>query len=215
MKIGVFDSGAGGRSVANAIKKALPDHEIIYRQDRKNVPYGTKTPDELSILVLPILQKMIDEGCEVIVVACNSVTTTIITELRKKLSVPLVGIEPMVKPAAQLTATKVVVICATPATLKSKRYMELKEMYAKNVIVLEPDCSDWATMIEKDEIDRERIKAIVDESLAQGADTFVMGCTHYHWIEEMIARMTRGKAHVLQPEQAVISQLMRVIKQIS
>ncbi len=92
MKIVVFDSGVGGLSVARAIQRQLPEHEVVYAEDREHVPYGTKTPEELYSLVVPILQRLIDEGCSVIVIACNTVTTTIIERLRAKLVVPLVGL---------------------------------------------------------------------------------------------------------------------------
>ncbi len=122
MKIGVFDSGIGGESVLHAAKKALFGHEFIFRQDTKNLPYGTKTPEELLKLITPIIQEMVDEGCQVIVIACNSATTTIISDLRRIFEIPFVGIEPMVKPAAKYTKTNVIAVCATPLTLASKRY---------------------------------------------------------------------------------------------
>jgi len=215
VKIGVFDSGVGGRSVANAIRKALPEHQVVYAQDRKNVPYGTKTPETLYELVLPILQDLVEQGCDVIVIACNTVTTTIIQELRKALSVPLIGIEPMVKPAAKLTKTNVITVCATPTTLASKRYKELKKRYAQHITVLEPDCSRWASMIEEDAIDQAHIRDVIEESLQRGADVIVMGCTHYHWIEKMVERIALGRAVVLQPEAAVVKQLTRVLAQLA
>ncbi len=214
MKIGVFDSGAGGRSVANAIKKAVPEHEVVYRQDKKNLPYGNKTEDQLYELVVPILQGLEAEGCKVIVVACNTVTTTIIQKLRRVISVPLIGIEPMIKPAVQLSKTKVITVCATPTTLKSARYLELKNKYASNTRVIEPDCSTWATMIEDDRIDQEHLNEIIEDSLSKKSDVIVMGCTHYHWIEEKLEKFTRGKAIILQPEQAVITRLVRVLSQL-
>ncbi len=214
MKIGVFDSGVGGHSVANAIRRSLPEHEIIYVQDRKNVPYGMKSPELLLELVKPILQKLVDDGCQVIVIACNTVTTTIIEDLRQNLPVPLVGIEPMVKPAAKLTQTGVVAVCATPTTLASKRYQELKEKYTSDITVIEPDCSRWADMIEKDAIDQALIRDVTEESIQRGADVIVMGCTHYHWIEKIVERIALGRAIVLQPEEPVIAQLKRVIAQL-
>jgi glutamate racemase len=137
-KIGVFDSGVGGQSVAKAIKKALPDAEVIVREDKKNLPYGNKTPEELLDLVLPILN-MLSKEVDVIVVACNTVSTTLINRLREKISIPLIAMEPMVKPAAEQTKTKVITVCATPTTLASERYKWLKNEYAKDVKVLEPD----------------------------------------------------------------------------
>jgi glutamate racemase len=215
MKIGVFDSGVGGLSVANAIKKVLPDYEIVLKEDRNNLPYGNKTPEQLLELVKPILESMVDEGCKVIVVACNTVTTNIIENLRKVIKVPLVGMEPMVKPAAEQTKSKVVAVFATPATLKSKRYDWLKQTYAKDIQVVEPDCSTWSYMIENNQVNQEIIRANVSEALSAGADTIVLGCTHYHWIEEVIKSFTEGKAQVLQPEQPVIRQLTRVLEQQS
>jgi glutamate racemase len=210
--IGVFDSGVGGKSVANAIQKAIPNDKVIYVEDRKNIPYGTKTPAELKALTLPILNKLSKE-CDVIVIACNTVTTTIIEDLRTSLPVPLIGLEPMVKPAAEQTKTGVIAVCATPTTLASKRYQWLKEIYAKGVKVIEPDCSDWTSMIESNQVNRERIQQPIEHSLAQGADVIVLGCTHYHWIEDLINDIVQDKAQVLQPEQPVIKQLKKVLKQ--
>lgn len=211
LKIGVFDSGVGGQSVAEAITKALPEAEVTYREDKANVPYGNKTPEQLLKLVTPILQAMVQEGCEVIVVACNTVTTTIINKLRGILSVPLVGMEPMVKPAAEMSKSGVIAICATPATLGSERYKWLKEAYAKNVKVLEPDCSDWAYMIENNQVDHQKIKRRTEEVCNAGADVIVLGCTHYHWIEEEIKQTVNGRAQVIQPIEPVIKQLRKVL----
>lgn len=212
MKIGVFDSGVGGESVANAVKKALPDCQVILRQDPANLPYGTKSPELLKKLVLPILKSLQNQGCSVIVVACNSVTTTIIKDLRANISIPLVGIEPMVKPASKLTKSRVIAVCATPATLKSDRYSELKRLFARGITVLEPDCSDWAYMIEHKQSHHESIRQRITEVCEQGADVIVLGCTHYHWIEKDIKTIADVySAMVIQPEQAVIKQLRRVL----
>ena len=211
MKIGVFDSGVGGLSVANAVQKAIPEAEVILREDKENLPYGTKTPEQLLKLVEPILQEMLAEGCEVIVVACNTVTTTIINQLREKLKVSLIGMEPMVKPAAETTKSKVVAVFATPTTLASKRYAELKNKYAGGIKVIEPDCSTWSYMVEHNQVEEDLIKQNVEIALKANADVIVLGCTHYHWIEDVIRGFTNGKAVVLQPEQPVIDQLKRVL----
>jgi len=215
MKIGVFDSGVGGESVVNAIKKALPKHEVIYAEDRKNVPYGTKTPEQLLGFVVPILENLVDQGCQVIVIACNTVTTTISDSLRTHFSVPLIGMEPMVKPAAEQTKSGVIAVCATPTTLKSKRYAWLKDTYAKNVKVLEPDCSNWSYLVENQQIDRSHIHEQIEQVCEAGADVIVLGCTHYHWIEDIIKQEAKDRAVVIQPEQAVIKQLTRVLSQLS
>jgi glutamate racemase len=211
MKIGVFDSGVGGLSVANAIQQALPADEVVLREDREHVPYGTRTPEEILGFVVPIFQELVAAGCQVIVVACNTVTTTLIGELRQRFSLPLVAIEPMVKPAAALTTSGVIAICATPATLASPRYAQLKQEYAAGVTVLEPDCSDWAMMVEGGQIDHQKVAARIAEVLAAGADVIVLACTHYHWIEAEISQLAAGRAQVLQPEAATIAQLKRVL----
>lgn len=215
MKIGVFDSGIGGLSVANAVEATLPEHEIIFVNDKENVPYGSKQPDELLDLVTPILRNLVDQGCQVIIIACNTVSTTLIDRLREDIKVPLIAMEPMVKPAAELTKTGKITICATPTTLASKQYAWLKDTYAKDVEVIEPDCSNWSNMIEKKKIDRESIAQIVESSCDQNSDVIVLGCTHYHWIEDIIIEESKGRATVIQPELAVIEQLKRVLGQLA
>ena len=204
--IGVFDSGIGGLSVANAIKEAFPEYRVEYREDTKNVPYGTKTADQIYGFVKPILDDLA-KTCDVIVIACNTVTTTLIDRLRKEIAVPIIGIEPMVKPASQLTASKIIAVCATPTTLGSPRYDYLKRQYAKNIMVIEPDCSDWSELIEQNEISEQKILEDIEPALKAGADVIVLGCTHYHWIEKEIDEIVGNKATVLQPEQAIITRL--------
>ena len=214
MKIGVFDSGVGGLSMANAVKAALPDAEVVLKQDKEHIPYGLRQPAELLELVTPIFQSMVDEGCQVIVVACNTVTTTLIKELRERFDVPLVGVEPMVKPAAAMTKTKVIAVCATPTTLASPRYAELKAEFAEGITVLEPDCGDWPAMIEHQQLDEQHVAERINDVLAQNADVIVLACTHYHWIEDEIKALAADKAQVIQPETAIIEQLKRVLAQL-
>lgn len=211
--VGVFDSGVGGLSVVNAIKQALPEVEVIYVDDKNNLPYGSKTPEQLLQLVLPILQDLAKK-CDVIVIACNTITTTLITELRERLDVPLIGMEPMVKPAAEETKTGVFAVFATPTTLASKRYAELKATYAADKTVLEPDCSDWSYMIEHKQVDEEKIRDNTERVIAEGADVIVLGCTHYHWIEDVVKKVADGRAQVVQPEQPTILQLERVLARL-
>jgi glutamate racemase len=214
MRIGVFDSGVGGQSVVNAIQKELPDLEIIYKEDRAHVPYGSRPVEEIYGFVKPIFQQFIDEGCKVIMVACNTVTTNLISRLRSDFPVPMVGMEPMVKPAAEQTKSKVIAVCATPRTLASERYKWLIDTYAQGVRVLEPDCSDWALMIEANKLDREKVAKRIEEMIENKADQIVLGCTHYHWIEEIIKGIAAGRANVIQPEAPVIAQLKRVLAQL-
>lgn len=214
-KIGVFDSGIGGLSVAGAIEKALPELEVIFRDDARHVPYGSRTVEEIYKFTKPILQSLVSDGCKVIVIACNTVTTNLISRLRKEIVVPLVGMEPMVKPAAIATKTGVITVCATPLTLSSVRYRSLKRELTKGVKVIEPDCSDWAYMVENNRVDRDKVAKIINDSCTAGADQIVLGSTHYHWIEQLIDELARGRANVMQPEQPVIEELKRVIERLS
>lgn len=214
MIIGVFDSGLGGLSVSNSVKTAFPNVEVKFVNDREHVPYGKKGKQELLKLALPLLKKMEQDGCNVIVIACNTLTTTVIKELRENIDVPLVAVEPMVKPAAVLTKNKTIAVCATPATLSSKRYSDLKQEYAKGIKVIEPDCSNWAELIEKSKLDQNQIKETVEYILAKNADVIVLGCTHYHWIEEDIQKLAGDKAVILQPEEAIIRRLKQTLEQL-
>jgi glutamate racemase len=209
LKIGVFDSGIGGLSVANAVKKALPKAQINFKNDAEHMPYGTKTKDEILAFCLPVLQSLVTDQVDIIIVACNTVSTNLIGTLRTLLPLPLIAMEPMVKPAAAATKTNVIAICATPATLASDRYRELKATYAQGVTVLEPDCSDWSFLIENDRMSEEQIKKAILPALEQGADQVVLGCTHYHWIEEEIKQLVGQEATVLQPEPMIIAELRR------
>lgn len=211
-KIGVFDSGIGGKSVANALQKALPCDEILFVDDSPHMPYGTKSSEDVFKLVCPKIEELIAQKCNPIVIACNTVTTTLISEIREKYTdVDFVGIEPMVKPAALLSTTGTIAVCATPATLGSTRYQWLKNEFAKNVKVLEPDCSRWASMIESNSVDRESVISTVNELCDASADVIVLGCTHYHWIEDLIESTAGKRAHILQPEPAIVARVKDLI----
>lgn len=211
MKIGVFDSGIGGLSVAWAIEQVLPLAEVIFVTDPEHFPYSTKAPDEIWQGIVPIFQQLVDQKCDAIVVACNTVSTTLIGRLRETFSVPMVALEPMIKPAVEQTKSGIIAVCATPTTLSSPRYAELKQQYASNITVLEPDCSDWALLIEGNTMNEQKIRQSIEPVLQAGADVVVLGCTHYHWIENEINDIAAGNAAVLQPEQAVVAQLRRVL----
>jgi glutamate racemase len=215
VRIGVFDSGIGGLSVANAIEARLPGHDVIFRNDAEHVPYGSRPLEEIYELCEPIVRRLIEEdAADVVVIACNTVTTNFIGRLRERFAVPLVGMEPAVKPAAGATRTRTITVCATPRTLESARYAWLKATYAPGVEVLEPDCSDWSAMIEANRVNERRIAEIVEASIAAGSDQIVLGCTHYHWIEDTIRSCAGARAVVMQPEQPVIEQLERVLARV-
>lgn len=215
VKVGVFDSGVGGKSVVEAINRALPDIEIIYENDRENVPYGGKSPERLLELAVPKIQNLEKAGCDVIVVACNTVTTTIIKQVRDIIKTPIVAIEPMIKPAVNITKTGKIAVCATPATLTSPRYKELVNQYADGVEIFEPNCSDWAFLIENNAHNHKNIEADLEQPLKQGADVVVLACTHYHWIQTEIEQIAyQYKATVIQPEEAIVARLKSVLSRL-
>jgi len=215
VKIGVFDSGVGGLSVANAIGRELPDLEIILKEDKQHLPYGSRDIEEIHGFIRPIFQEFIDEGCKAVVVACNTVTTNLISQLRQEFPIPMVGMEPMLKPAAERTKTGTIAVFATPRTLGSQRYAWLKGEYAKGMDILEPDCSDWALMIENNSLEREKVAKTIEDVINRDADEIVLGCTHYHWIEELVKKIADGRADVIQPEKPTIEQLKRVLRQLA
>ncbi len=214
MKIGVFDSGVGAIPIINAIQKELPELEIIYKDDREHLPYGNREIQEIHGLVRPIFQQFIDEGCQAIVIACNTVTTNLIKQLRREFPVPMVGMEPAVKTAAQATKTGKIAVFATPRTLSSERYADLKRNYAQGVEILEPDCSQWSQMIESNNLNRNKIANTIEKMCQKGVDEIVLGCTHYHWIEYLIDSVSAGRAQVIQPTKPVVNQLKRALEQL-
>ncbi len=212
MKIGVFDSGIGGLSMVRAIQYALPGVEVVFRHDSANVPYGTKSASEVYDLCKPKLDQLVKDGCDVIVITCQTVSTNFLQKLRAEMPVPLLGLEPMVRPATEITESKVIAVCATPRTFKSKRYGWLKDQYAKGIKVIEPDCSQWSAFIESNKLDHERIRDMVESVIDVGADVIVIGRTHYPWIGADIRKFSKGKAKVLQSEVPYINQLKKLVQ---
>ena len=205
MKLGIFDSGIGGEAVAGALRATFPDAEILVVNDRANVPYGNKPPALIIELTEAAIRPLLNGGCDVIVIACNTATAVAIDTLRRKYPAQkFIGIEPMIKPAATLTRSKTIAVCATPATLASVRYKQLKQNFGAGLNIIEPDdCSEWARLIEDDEINRAHIQKTIDDVCEDGADVIVLGCTHYHWIKELIAELARDRARVIEPSEAI------------
>lgn len=204
MHIGIFDSGIGGEAIAKALRQEFPDARFQVINDRTHLPYGQKTPEQLIELTNNAIQPLLTSHCDIVVIACNSATTAAIGWLREHYPTQhFIGIEPMVKPAAELTKSGVVAVCATPATLASKSYTRLVENYAANCTILEPDCHEWAQMIEENTMNEQRIGDMVNEVRAKGADVIVLGCTHYHWIKEEIIERAGPDVIVLEPSVAI------------
>lgn len=211
MRLGVFDSGIGGEAVATSLRQAFPEADILVVNDHGNVPYGSKTMEQIRELTNAAIQPLLAANCDIIIIACNSATAAAIEYLRDRYpSQSFIGLEPMVKPAATLTKTNVIAVCATPATLASERYQKLLATYASNIKVIEPDCSRWAYMIEHDQIDRAAIEQIVNNSCDAGADVIVLACTHYHWLKELISEIAGGRAVVLEPSEAIARRIEQI-----
>jgi glutamate racemase len=214
VKIGVFDSGIGGQAVAEKLQAMFPDAEIVSIDDRRNVPYGSKSADEIISLTKSAIQPLIEAKCDAIVIACNTATTVAITSVREAYpDVHFVGIEPMVKPAAAITKTKKIAVLATPGTLASNRYRLLKENFAADVTVIEPDCSTWATLIETNEIEKIPLDDTVNTLLDQDVDVVVLGCTHYHWLKDRIEELVGPDVEVLEPSDAIGARLDSLLSQ--
>jgi len=213
VKIGVFDSGVGGLSVANAIGRELPDLEIILKEDKQHLPYGSRDIEEIHGFIRPIFQEFIDEGCKAVVVACNTVTTNLISQLRQEFPIPMVGMEPMLKPAAERTKTGTIAVFATPRTLGSQRYAWLKGEYAKGMDILEPDCSDWALMIENNSLEREKVAKTIEDVINRGADEIVLGCTHYPLLKRAIGEVVGRSVRLIDSAEETAAETGRVLEE--
>jgi glutamate racemase len=203
MKIGVFDSGIGGKYIADALTREFPNSIVMFVNDQANVPYGDHTPQAIAALTARAIQPLIYAGCEIIVIACNTATTNAIASLRRAYpKLFFVGLEPMIKPAVALTKTNIIAVCATPATLKSHTYALLKERWATKCTVLEPDCGLWATAIEQGQAGTLKIEHLVASLANKRCDTIVLGCTHYHWLKERFVAADASMT-ILEPTDAI------------
>ncbi len=208
VKIGVFDSGIGGLSVARKLEQLFPSAEILFASDSQNVPYGTRRRADIIRLTEAAIQPLIAAQCDAIVIACNTATTNAISDLRSHYpDTHFVGIEPMVKPAATMTKTGVIAVLATPSTLASHRYQELKLHWASRLTVVEPDCSLWASKIERNQSDSIDIDTFIRELKRWEIDVIVLGCTHYHWLKDRIQKAAGPNIRVLEPSDAIGARL--------
>jgi glutamate racemase len=212
MKIGVFDSGVGGKAVAEQLATLIPDAEILSVDDRDHIPYGSRPPEEIISLTNTAIQPLLESNCDVIVIACNTATTIAIDTLRKNYpDMKFVGIEPMVKPAAALTKTDHIAVLATPATLGSARYDTLKETWAAGIIIDEPDCTTWTKLIEDGRQSEVPIEEVVNDEIEKGADVIVLACTHYHWLKERAEKTAGTRATILEPSDAISRQIKSIV----
>jgi glutamate racemase len=215
--IGVFDSGLGGLSVVASIRSLLPDESLLYVADSAHCPYGDKDAEVLRERALAIAEFLLDQGCKGIVVACNTATMATIAMLRERVAVPVVGIEPAVKPAAAISRSGVIGVLATATTLRSEPYAELCARHASKLTILSEACPGWVEAVEQTLPDGPEIDALVERHihplLAGGADTLVLGCTHFEFLRAHIERLAGPTVRVVDTGEAVARQLRRRLEQ--
>ena len=215
--IGVFDSGVGGISVLKHIHALLPIEDLIYLADSKYAPYGNKTAQEITQRCLILCDDLLQKNVKAIVVACNTATAAAIDTLRETFNIPIIGMEPAVKPAAEASKNGVIGVLATVGTLKSAQFAALLESYGRNVKVVTQACVGLVECIERGELDTPETKALIrlyaTPLLAEGADTIVLGCTHYPFVKDTIREIVGDKISLIDTGAAVAKQLKRQLEE--
>lgn len=237
IKIGVFDSGEGGLSVLKEITRLLPEAEYIYYSDNAHCPYGEKSPEYIQDRACAITERLLREGADVIVVACNTATAAAISVLRSEYSdassqevrdrvqkltggrhdhICFIGMEPAVKPAALGTRTGVVGVLATAGTLKGSKYLKTKESVDDQVNVFEHVGRGFVELVEEGRLSgseaEDVVKASLGPLLSAGADIIVLGCTHYPFLLPVLQKVAGPDIRFIDPAPAVARQLVRVLK---
>ncbi|MDR1225455.1 MAG: glutamate racemase [Prevotellaceae bacterium] len=216
--IGIFDSGVGGLSVLKEVVKLLPNRNTCYVADTANCPYGTKAAGEVLRLSIHVVDFLLDKGCNIIIVACNTATSAAIDELRVRYpDVPFVGMEPAVKPAAQHSHTKRIGILATAGTVKGRLFNQTKERYAADVKVYAVVGAGLVELVEEGKAESEEVENLLriylQPMLEDGVDELVLGCTHYPFLQKAIEKITQGRMDIVNPTPAVAAQTKRLMEQ--
>jgi glutamate racemase len=213
--IGVFDSGVGGLSVLRAIQAELPHERLIYVADSAYVPYGEKSRDFVVRRAQALTQFLVDEGAKAVVVACNTATAAAVVDLRAHFNLPIIGIEPALKPAVAVTHTGVVAVLATAGTLQSEAFAELVARYGQHVRVCTQACPGLVERVEACDLDSALTRALVAQYtaplLAAGADTLVLGCTHYPFLMPAVTAFAGPDVTVLETGGPVARHLHHVL----
>ena len=237
IKIGVFDSGEGGLSVLKEITRLLPEAEYVYYSDNAHCPYGEKSPEYIQNRARAITERLLKEGADVIVVACNTATAAAISVLRSEYSdassqevrdrvqkltggrhdhICFIGMEPAVKPAALGTRTGVVGVLATAGTLKGSKYLKTKESVDDQVNVFEHVGRGFVELVEKGRLSgsgaEDVVKASLGPLLSAGADIIVLGCTHYPFLLPVLQKVAGPDIRFIDPAPAVARQLVHVLE---
>ncbi|MDG4551310.1 MAG: glutamate racemase [Candidatus Contendobacter sp.] len=211
--IGVFDSGVGGLSVFQRIRADLPRETLLYVADSGHAPYGNKSAEFVTRRAFAITEFLLDQGAKAVVVACNTATAAAIAHLRVHFSFPIIGIEPALKPAVAETRSGVVGILATGNTVRSDKFAALLDQHGHRARVMAQPCPGLADCVERGELSgshpRVLLERYLEPLLAAGADTLVLGCTHYPFLIPLIQRLAGPKVVILDPSPAVARQLRR------
>ena len=213
--IGVFDSGLGGLSVLAALVDALPRADFRYYADTAYVPYGNKSDAQIQARVLHVGESLVNLGCTLLVVACNTATATAVQTLRAAHpGIPVVGVEPGIKPAAQETRSGRIAVLATEATAGSQRLQTLIRNHAASVDVFIEPCPGWATHVEMLQLDDPAlaadVRARVEPLLDKGVDQIVLGCTHYSFIAPLLKDVVGTRAQLVDVCDAIARQTLRL-----
>lgn len=215
--IGVMDSGVGGISVLKHIHALLPHEHLMYVADSKYAPYGNKTPEEITARCMILADFLMSQNVKALVVACNTATAAAIDTLRETFDIPIIGMEPAVKPAAEASKNGVIGVLATVGTLKSAQFAGLLEAYGRDVKVATQACVGLVECIERGELDSNQTKALIRQYtaplLAEGADTIVLGCTHYPFVKHVIQEIVGDKITLIDTGAAVAKQLKNKLEE--
>lgn len=207
--IGVYDSGLGGLSVWRELRRALPAESLVYLGDGKNCPYGSRPPEQIEQLADAAVARLVEAGCKMVVVACNTATAAAIDFLRDKYApMPIVGMEPAVKPACLATRSGVVGVLATERSLDGDLFLRTAAKYAHDVEIVTAAGQGFVELVESDRENTSEaevcVRKVLTPMLDQGADQIVLGCTHYPFLMPVFERVTAGRGvTIIDPSPAV------------
>ena len=214
--IGIFDSGIGGISIWKEIHQLLPNESTIYLADSKNAPYGQKSKQDIIELCIKNTELLINKGCKLIVVACNTATTNAIKHLRASYNIPFIGIEPAIKPAALRTKTKSIGILATKGTLSSELFHSTSELYSENITITEQIGKGLVELIESGKIESDDMTKLLQDylnpMLAKNIDYLVLGCTHYPFLINQIKKLVPQNITIIDSGKAVAIQVKSILE---
>lgn len=213
--IGVYDSGVGGLSVLRALRAKLPGESFTYVADCGHAPYGDRSAAFIEGRAHQVAEFLIQRGAKALVIACNTASVVAVQSLRERYTLPIVAMEPAIKPATQISRSKVVLVLATSNTVRSPAVARLCSTYGADTRVILQACPGLADQVERgrfhDEVTRQLLEAYLRPGLDAGADTIVLGCTHYAFLADAIAEVAGAAVTVVEPSEAIASQLARVL----